>query len=92
MIQITINGSETILNSPFKCNLFDTCKYKSAVYRRIIDEEACSCSGDLNSTTGYCSKYINQVEGMFESLIASIAYTTSTCSGPKAHTSDPYWL
>ena len=91
MIQVRINGTFD-LDSPFQCNFEDTCTYVSASYKLVFDQSACLCSGNANLTYGYCGSYINNVQGMFENIYSAMVYSTSRCSGEKAHSSNPYDL
>lgn len=90
-IQIKLNGTKELFE-PFECSVYDLCTYVSAAYEQVVYSTSCLCSGYDNGVKGYCGLFINQVEEVFGNLYKNMQYTSSRCSGDKAHSGDPYQL
>ena len=84
-----IMQSGVMLYPPYQCNIGNNCDYYLfSNPSNIYISSPCYCSG-IPGSTGFCS----MPDGMSEAdLTYRITYTSTTCSGNLAHTTDPDYL
>ncbi|CAG9326109.1 unnamed protein product [Blepharisma stoltei] len=75
------------LSEPFRCNIGDTCTYKSNQKGTVISTGPCYCDG-VGTDQGYCGDMIEYATEVLDTMRKKLRYTSSQCSGANSHTLD----
>lgn len=84
-VEVYVNGTK--LESPFECNIGDTCTFKLTHGGSNDLTRKCSCPGIADSTTGYCElyDYLYHVSGGIDQVTSEADFSAGTCYGQSPH-------
>lgn len=90
-LTIRLRDVEGILYAPFMCVTGNICDLYTFNGTHYYDYE-CLCAGYNDLPEGFCGYDLVHVNGIMDKVYTELQYSSSKCSGSKAHSSDPVIL